>query len=203
MALSTAAPSQRAPAGEQRRAHLAALDGLRGLAVIAVLLFHAGKLQGGFLGVDLFFALSGFLITSLLLAEVDLRGQVDLLAFWGRRLRRLLPAVLLLLVGVTVITTVVATIPERAATLSDGPWAQGYVANWHAIAGHRDYWASFELPRMFGHLWSLAIEEQFYLVWPVVIALIAWRTRRVHRIAECIAPSSSCASSHRRSRWCR
>jgi peptidoglycan/LPS O-acetylase OafA/YrhL len=192
MALSTAAPSQRAPGGEQRRAHLAVLDGLRGLAVIAVLLFHAGKLQGGFLGVDLFFALSGFLITSLLLAEVDLRGRVDLLAFWGRRLRRLLPAVLLLLVVVTVITTIVATVPERAATLSDGPWAQAYVANWHAIAGHRDYWASFELPRMFGHLWSLAIEEQFYLVWPVVIALIAWRSRRVHRtvIVVCVVAST-------------
>ncbi|MEY2554626.1 MAG: hypothetical protein QOC57_2486 [Ilumatobacteraceae bacterium] len=192
MALSTAAPSQPAPRAEQRRQHLAPLDGLRGLAVIAVLLFHAGKLQGGFLGVDLFFALSGFLITSLLLGEADHRGRVDLLAFWGRRLRRLLPAVLLLLVAVTVITTIVASVPERAATLSDGPWAQAYVANWHAIAGHRDYWASFELPRMFGHLWSLAIEEQFYLVWPVVVALIAWRGRRVHRtvIVVCIVASA-------------
>ena len=87
------------------REHIAALDGLRGLAVVAVLFFHAGKLQGGFLGVDLFFALSGFLITSLLLAEVDLIGRVRLVAFWGRRFRRLLPAVLLLLVAVTVITT--------------------------------------------------------------------------------------------------
>ena len=80
------------------------------------------------------------------------------------------------------ITTVVATVPERAATLSDGPWAQAYVANWHAIAGHRDYWASFELPRMFGHLWSLAIEEQFYLVWPVVVASSPGAA------ATCIAP---------------
>ena len=181
MALTTAAPPLHEPGGDQRRPHLAALDGLRGVAVIAVLLFHAGKLQGGFLGVDLFFALSGYLITSLLLAEVDARGRVDLLAFWGRRLRRLLPAVLLLLVAVTVITTLVASVPERAATLSDGPWAQAYVANWHAIADHRDYWASFELPRMFGHLWSLAIEEQFYLVWPVTVAIIAWRSRHVHR----------------------
>jgi peptidoglycan/LPS O-acetylase OafA/YrhL len=96
-------------------------------------------------------------------------------------MRRLLPAVLFLLVAVTIITTLVATVPERAATLSDGPWAQAYVANWHAIAGHRDYWASFELPRMFGHLWSLAIEEQFYFVWPIVLGAIAWCTRRVHR----------------------
>ncbi|HSB87299.1 MAG TPA: acyltransferase, partial [Ilumatobacteraceae bacterium] len=191
MTLSVAAPPQHPSAGEHRRPHLAALDGLRGLAVIAVLLFHGGKLQGGFLGVDLFFALSGFLITSLLLAEIDATGRVGLLAFWGRRLRRLLPAVLLLLVGVTIITTVFATVPERAATLNDGPWAQAYVANWHAIAGHSDYWGSFELPRMFGHLWSLAIEEQFYLVWPVVLALIAWRARSVHRtvVSVCVVAS--------------
>ena len=191
MALSTAVPPQKAAGIDRPRAHIAALDGLRGLAVIAVLLFHAGKMEGGFLGVDLFFALSGFLITSLLLTEVDLIGRVRLVAFWGRRFRRLLPAVLLLLVAVTVITTLVASVPERAATLNDGPWAQAYVANWHAIAGHRDYWASFELPRMFGHLWSLAIEEQFYLVWPIVVGLIAWRSRHVHRtvIVVCIVAS--------------
>ena len=131
------------------------------------------------------------LITSLLLAEVDKKERVDVLAFWGRRFRRLLPAVLLLLVVVTVVTTIVATVPERAATLDDGPWAQVYLANWHAIAGQRDYWASFELPRMFGHLWSLAIEEQFYVIWPVVIALIAWRSRNVHRavIIACVVAS--------------
>jgi peptidoglycan/LPS O-acetylase OafA/YrhL len=191
MVLSTAAPPLRTSGSHQPRPHIAALDGLRGLAVIAVLFFHAGKLQGGFLGVDLFFALSGFLITSLLLAEVDTTGRVGLVAFWGRRFRRLLPAVLLLLVVVTVITTIVASVPERAATLDDGPWAQAYVANWHAIAGHRDYWASFELPRMFGHLWSLAIEEQFYLVWPIIVGLIAWRSRRVHRgiIIFCVVAS--------------
>ena len=181
MALTTAAPPQHVPGGEQRRAHLASLDGLRGLAVIAVLAFHAGKLPGGFLGVDLFFALSGFLITALLLAEIEATGRVDLFAFWGRRLRRLLPAVLLLFVVVTLVVTIVATVPERAATLSDGPWAQAYVANWHAIAAHHDYWASFELPRMFGHLWSLAIEEQFYLLWPPLVAMIAWCSRHVHR----------------------
>ena len=194
MALTTAAPPLHEPGGEQRRPHLAALDGLRGLAVVAVLLFHAGKLQGGFLGVDLFFALSGFLITSLLLAEVDARGRIDLFAFWGRRLRRLLPAVLLLLVVVTVVTTLVASVPERAATLSDGPWAQAYIANWHAIAGHRDYWASFELPRLFGHLWSLAIEEQFYLVWPLLVTLIAWRSRHVHRTVAIVCVVASVLS---------
>src|SRR4051794_2878302 len=192
MTLTAAAPLQPTSSDHQPRSHIAALDGLRGLAVIAVLLFHAGKLRGGFLGVDLFFALSGFLITSLLLAEVDRRGRVGLVAFWGRRFRRLLPAVLLLLVTVTVIVTIVASIPERAATLDDGPWAQLYLANWHAIAGHRDYWASFELPRMFGHLWSLAIEEQFYVIWPIIVGLIAWRAKNVHRavLMFCIVASS-------------
>ena len=192
MALTTAARLQPTSTEHRPDSHIAALDGLRGLAVIAVLFFHAGKLRGGFLGVDLFFALSGFLITGLLLAEVDRRGRVGLIAFWGRRFRRLLPAVLLLLVAVTVIVTIVASVPERAATLEDGPWAQFYLANWHAIAGHRDYWASFELPRMFGHLWSLAIEEQFYMVWPIVVGLIAWRASRPHRavLVFCIVASS-------------
>lgn len=175
-----------------RRGHIAALDGLRGLAVLAVLLFHAGKLPGGFLGVDLFFALSGFLITSLLLTEVETTHRVDLLSFWLRRLRRLLPAVIVLLVVVTVITTIVASVPERAATINDGPWVQAYLANWHAIAGETGYWASFELPRMFGHLWSLAIEEQFYVVWPAIVMLIAWRSRHIDRalIMVCVVGSA-------------
>ena len=101
---------------------------------------------------------------------------------------------LLLLVGVTVLTTLFASVPERAATLGDGPWVQGYLANWHAIAGHRDYWASFELPRMFGHLWSLAIEEQFYLAWPVVVALITWRVRNVHRAVVVVCVTASLLS---------
>ncbi|HZX55819.1 MAG TPA: acyltransferase family protein, partial [Ilumatobacteraceae bacterium] len=132
MTLATAAPLQPTSTDHHPHSHIAALDGLRGLAVIAVLFFHAGKLRGGFLGVDLFFALSGFLITSLLLADVDRHGRVGLVEFWGRRFRRLLPAVLLLLVAVTVIGTIVASIPERAATVDDGPWAQLYLANWHA-----------------------------------------------------------------------
>ncbi len=179
-------------APDRKHGHLPALDGLRGLAVVAVLFFHAGKMPGGFLGVDLFFALSGFLITTLLLAEVQATHRVHLLAFWGRRFRRLLPAVLFLLVVVTVITTIVASVPERAATLDDGPWVQAYLANWHAIAGNSGYWASFDLPRMFGHLWSLAIEEQFYVVWPLLIALIAWRTKHINNVViiVCIVASA-------------
>ena len=157
--------------------HIAELDGLRGLAVIGVLFFHADHLRGGFLGVDLFFVLSGWLITRLLLIETSRTGNVALGAFWGRRLRRLLPAVLALLVAVSAYAWWAGDTAARVDTTSSGPWAQWYVANWHMISGAGDYWASFSEPSMFGHLWSLAIEEQFYVVWPLVIAAL-WRLAR-------------------------
>ncbi len=163
-------------------AHIPALDGLRGLAVIGVLLFHAGYLTGGFLGVDLFFALSGFLITRLLVREADRTSTIDLVGFWGRRFRRLLPAVLVLLVAVMLWARFFGTPGQWAATLNDGPWAQFYLANWHQIASERGYWESFSDPPLLGHLWSLAIEEQFYVVWPLVAALV-WRlARRGHQV---------------------
>jgi len=159
--------------------HVPGLDGLRALAVIAVLLFHAGYLQGGFLGVDLFFALSGFLITSLLLRDATTSG-VGLGTFWGRRARRLLPAVLALLVVVSLWAAAFGSPADLDGVRRDGPWALFYVANWHFIADAGGYWQSFSQPSMFDHLWSLAIEEQFYLVWPVVILAI-WRwSRRPH-----------------------
>jgi peptidoglycan/LPS O-acetylase OafA/YrhL len=161
--------------------HIPALDGLRAVAVVAVLFFHAGHLRGGFLGVDLFFVLSGFLITGLLLREQTTSGTVTLRRFWGRRARRLMPAVAVLLVGVTLLATWLAPVPERAAAIHDGPWAQAYLANWHLASGGGGYWASFQLPRLFGHLWSLAIEEQFYLVWPVVVLLLGRYVRRLDR----------------------
>ena len=179
-------------------AHIAALDGLRGLAVIAVLFFHAGKLRGGFLGVDLFFALSGFLITSLLLAEVD-RTRTS-------RTRRVLGT------SVPPAVTRRAAVARRGHRHRDDRRQQCPNAPRHSMTdrgrsstsptgtrspSHRDYWASFELPRMFGHLWSLAIEEQFYVMWPMIVGLIAWRSRtrasRRHRRS---------ASPHRRCRCC-
>ena len=161
--------------------HIAELDGLRGLAVIGVLAFHADHLPGGFLGVDLFFVLSGWLITRLLLIETSTTGGVDLMAFWGRRMRRLLPAVLALLVVVSGYAWLWGDTASRVDTSDVGPWAQWYVANWHAIGDAGDYWALFSEPSMFDHLWSLAIEEQFYVVWPVAIALLWQRSRRPER----------------------
>ena len=153
--------------------YLPALDGLRGLSVAAVLVFHAGHYRGGFLGVDLFFVLSGFLITSLLIKEMSATSTVAVVRFWGRRFRRLLPAVLVSLVGVTLLVFAFGSVAEQAAALDDGPWAQFYLANWHALSKPGGYWASFELPRVFGHLWSLAIEQQFYVIWPVAMLGIA------------------------------
>ncbi|HEY6317831.1 MAG TPA: acyltransferase family protein, partial [Acidimicrobiia bacterium] len=158
------------------RRHVRALDGLRGAAVVAVVLFHAGHLVGGWLGVDLFFVLSGFLITSLLLEERAARGEVRLGAFWARRARRLLPALLLMLLGVGVYALVFAAPSELSQVRADGLATLGYVANWHQIAHGTSYWDLFRAPSPLEHTWSLAIEEQFYLVWPlVVVAVLAWR----------------------------
>ncbi|HEY3144040.1 MAG TPA: acyltransferase [Acidimicrobiales bacterium] len=150
--------------------HEPALDGLRGLAVAAVLAFHLGRLDGGFLGVDLFFVLSGFLITRLLLAEHRAHDRIELRRFWIRRARRLLPALLLLLVGVAVLLLVFSEASERARFRGDGLATLGYVANWHRMTAELGYWDIFSQPSPLDHTWSLAIEEQFYLVWPVVVA---------------------------------
>lgn len=164
-----------------RAGHLPALDGLRGVAVVGVLLFHAGHLGGGFLGVDLFFALSGYLITDLLLREVRVSGTVSLTAFWARRARRLLPAVAALLVAVTLLTWALGDVDLWRSALSDGPWVQVNLVNWHLLGESAGYWEGFGAGRVFGHLWSIAVEEQFYLVWPVVVLLVARWVGRVRR----------------------
>jgi peptidoglycan/LPS O-acetylase OafA/YrhL len=161
-------------------ARLPALDGLRALAVLGVVAFHDGRLVGGYLGVDLFFVLSGFLITRNLLVEHASTGRIDLRAFWVRRARRLFPALLAVVVAVALVACVLASPAERARVRADGLATLGYVANWHAIAAGQSYWDLFSAPSPFAHAWSLAIEEQFYLVWPLVawLALRAARPRR-------------------------
>ena len=155
-----------------RLTHQPALDGLRGLAVAAVLLFHGGHLSGGFLGVDAFFVLSGFLITSLLLAEARDGGGIALGAFWARRARRLLPALAGVLAGVALYAVLFAKPDELANIRGDALATIGYFANWRAIFNSRDYWTLFRSPSPLDHTWSLAIEEQFYLVWPLVVAVL-------------------------------
>jgi peptidoglycan/LPS O-acetylase OafA/YrhL len=160
--------------------HLAGIDGLRAIAVLAVLAYHAGfdQAQGGFLGVEVFFVISGYLITALLLAEHRHRGRIDPLRFWMRRARRLLPALFFLL-GATLAFAVVVVPDEIARLRADAVAAVGYVTNWHLIAGDRSYFETIGRPSLFMHLWSLAIEEQFYLVWPLVLAALLMAGRRV------------------------
>jgi peptidoglycan/LPS O-acetylase OafA/YrhL len=148
---------------------------LRGLAIVGVLLFHTGRLPGGFLGVDLFFALSGYLITELLL------GEVSLVAFWGRRVRRLLPALATMVVVVTVVVWFLGPPDLVRTALADGPWVQLNLVNWHLLAESASYWDRFGPGRVFEHLWSIAVEEQFYLVWPALVLLLARLTPRPDR----------------------
>jgi peptidoglycan/LPS O-acetylase OafA/YrhL len=151
---------------------------LRGAAVAAVLLFHGGHLTGGFLGVDLFFVLSGFLITSLLLGE-GRGGHIDLARFWARRARRLLPALALLLGAVALYAVLFAAPDELSNIRADGLATTFYVANWRSVVATQSYWDLFARPSPLAHAWSLAIEEQFYVIWPLVCAgIVAWRSRR-------------------------
>jgi peptidoglycan/LPS O-acetylase OafA/YrhL/lysophospholipase L1-like esterase len=165
-----------------RLRHMPALDGVRGAAVIAVILYHDGQtggateLVGGYLGVDLFFTLSGFLITSLLLREWADRGGVALGAFWSRRARRLLPAVLVLLAAIAGWALVFANDRVLDRIRDQALAALLYVANWQAIRADVPYAAGTIDRSPLQHMWSLAIEEQFYVVWPLlVVGLLWWR----------------------------
>jgi peptidoglycan/LPS O-acetylase OafA/YrhL len=157
------------------------LDGLRLLAVAAVMAFHFGLPGGGagFLGVDVFFVLSGYLITSLLLNRMSC-GRLDVVDFWTRRLRRLLPA-LLVLIGVLVgWGAVAAPVVSRDGLRNDITATLFYIANWHFISTST-YFASDGVASPLEHMWSLAVEEQFYLVWPLLLALTALLVRQTRR----------------------
>lgn len=156
--------------------HLRALDGLRGIAVLSVVAYHfgAGWLPGGFLGVDTFFVLSGYLITSLLLVEWGRHAGTDLGAFWVRRARRLLPALFLMLVVVAIWGAIVLP-PDRLGGLrADALWTLFYGANWHFVFSEQSYFELMSAASPLRHTWSLAIEEQFYLLFPLALAA-AWR----------------------------
>jgi peptidoglycan/LPS O-acetylase OafA/YrhL len=157
-----------------------ALDGLRACAVLAVMLFNfkVGWAHGGYFGVDAFFVLSGFLITSLLLDEHRRSQRLDLKAFWARRARRLLPALALVLVAVGAYASRAATPVELHQLRADGLSTIFYVANWNQIVSHVSYFQQFAAPSMLHHTWSLAIEEQFYVLWPLLVALLLRRGAR-------------------------
>lgn len=161
-----------------RLGYLPALDGLRALAVLAVLFYHADLLwlPGGFLGVEVFFVVSGFLITSLLLSEYRANASVNLLQFWIRRARRLLPALFALLIAVMVYAVIF--LPEEVAALrADVAASFAYVTNWYLIAAQSSYFETMGRPSLLRHLWSLAVEEQFYLLWPLIFAFLLVRLK--------------------------
>lgn len=139
------------------------LDGVRAIAVYLVLAYHAGvgAATGGFVGVDLFFVLSGFLVSGVILREVDERGTFSLRHFYARRVRRLLPAALVVVVAAAALELLTSSVATRAGFVDDARAALLYVANWQFIGEARDYFATVESPSPFLHFWSLSIEEQF------------------------------------------
>ncbi len=159
--------------------YLPGLDGIRAIAVLAVLVFHSALpwLPGGFLGVDVFFVLSGFLITTLLLQEVERTGRIHFRTFYLRRARRLLPALFLVFIGSAVLAVIFA--PDAAARLREDIVASTfYVGNWWNILSDQSYFQAVGRPPMLQHLWSLGLEEQFYLIWPAVLLFVFLKAGR-------------------------
>ena len=168
------------------------IEGLRAVAVLAVVLFHADVpgVGGGFVGVDVFFVISGFLITGLLWREVSTTGTVGLRHFYGARARRLLPASATVGIAIMVGAAVLLPVLQARSVIRDGIASALYVSNyWFALQGV-DYLAASGPPSPFQHYWSLGVEEQFYLVWPPLIIATAWLIRRMRRRTKAEALSS-------------
>jgi len=175
------------PVDRRRIPYEPALDGLRGLAVLAVLLYHGGVTwaAGGHLGVDAFFVLSGYLITSLLLSEWRETQTIALVHFWSRRARRLLPALFVMLVGMALFCLFVAKPDVLDQLRADGIATLFYVMNWRLIVSGQDYFNLFT-SSPFEHMWSLAIEEQYYLAWPLfTMAIMRFRRSAMFMFQVC------------------
>jgi peptidoglycan/LPS O-acetylase OafA/YrhL len=173
-------PARGAPSRDSKLGYRPALDGIRAVAVLSVIAYHFGYrwAPGGFLGVDVFFVLSGYLITSLLLSEHARTGRIALREFWLRRARRLLPALFLMLIVVAIWISFNASPFELPMRREDLFWTLFYGSNWHFILSGQDYFAQYASASPLRHTWSLAIEEQFYLVWPVLVACALWIGRK-------------------------
>jgi len=154
--------------------HRRDIQGLRAIAVLLVALAHAGVpfLKGGYVGVDVFFVLSGFLITGILVSEALSSGRVSLVAFYVRRARRILPAAALTLVATTIAAHHLLNFVRAREVVQDSAWAALFSANVHFAAQGSDYFQQGQPPSPIQHFWSLSAEEQFYLVWPSVLALV-------------------------------
>ena len=170
--------------------HIASIDGLRAIAVTAVVLYHLGIswIPGGFLGVDLFFVISGYVITRLILDSINQSSALDLRAFYAARLRRIYPAFIFMVVCIIIFVGVWA--PEAIKRfLSDLPYALTGTINWLLVARHQDYFETIGRPPLLQHTWSLAVELQFYLIWPIILLTILkyFGKKNIARIALLIA----------------
>jgi peptidoglycan/LPS O-acetylase OafA/YrhL len=172
------------------------LDGIRAFAVLAVMAYHAGVVvpRGGFFGVDTFFTLSGFLITSLLIREWDRTDGIVLPSFWMRRARRLLPALCLMLAALAVYSQLAHQSGRWPTLGSDEVASLFYFANWHFLATGADYFNQSSATSPVNHTWSLAIEEQFYLIWPLIV-LVCLRLRTSRVVLLVVAAGGTIASA--------
>ena len=171
------------------------IEGMRAVAVLAVLLYHAEfGFSGGYVGVDVFFVLSGFLITGVLQRDHETNGCISLPNFYARRARRLLPAAALVLLATIVLGDRLLSPVRAHQTAVDAAYAAGFVANFHFAADGADYLRSTLPPSLLQHWWSLAVEEQFYLVWPGLLALTWWASKRVARSGLVVCSSLAVAS---------
>jgi peptidoglycan/LPS O-acetylase OafA/YrhL len=188
-------PATPTPPGSVVTTHIRGLDGIRALAVIAVLGFHAGVpgFGGGSIGVDMFFVLSGFLITSLLVGEWSGSGRISLRGFYERRARRLLPALMVLMALIVVYAAYFAETDTLSTLRGDAISTLLYVANWRFIFSHQGYFVRYGPPSPLLHTWSLAVEEQFYLIWPGValLSLKHWGRRGLVGVAVFLAAASA------------
>lgn len=176
--------------------HITSIDGLRAIAVTAVVLYHLGIswIPGGFLGVDLFFVISGYVITRLILDSINQSSALDLRAFYAARLRRIYPGFLFMVVCTILFIGVWA--PEAIKRfLSDLPFALTGTINWLLVARHQDYFETVGRPPLLQHTWSLAVELQFYLIWPIILlgVLKYFGKKNIARIALVIAMVSGTA----------
>lgn len=188
-------PSTPTLSSRTRFDYLPSIDGLRALAIAAVVLYHADApwMPGGFIGVEVFLAISGFLITSLLGREFRRHGSVDITDFWARRARRLLPAMWAVIFSVTLYAAYF--LPEELASLrGDAIAALGYAANWVLIFDHKSYFESAGRPSLLKHFWSLAIEQQFYLLWPGVFAMFFARLPRAVAVTLLVVAAAASAA---------